>query len=67
MLSQSVVSDSLNPWTVAHQAPLYAEYITLNARLYDPKARIKVAGRKIGNFRYADNTTLMAEGEEDLS
>ena len=51
---------SWTSWTVAHQAPLYAENLTLNARLYDPQARIKVAGRKISNFRYADDTTLMA-------
>ena len=56
----------MTSWTVAHQAPLYAEYLTLNARLYDPQARIKIAGRKISNFRYADDTTLMAESEEKL-
>ena len=53
-------------WTVAHQAPLYAEYLTLNARLYDPQARIKIAGRNINNLRYADDTTLMTESKEEL-
>ena len=37
-----------------------------NARLYEAQAGIKIAGRNINNLRYADNTTLMAESEEDL-
>ena len=37
-----------------------------NARLYDAQAKIKTAGRNINNLRYADNTTLMAESEEEL-
>ena len=37
-----------------------------NARLDEPQARIKIAGRNINNFRYADDTTLMAESEEEL-
>ena len=37
-----------------------------NARLYEAQAGIKIAGRNISNFRYADNTTLMAESEEEL-
>ena len=37
-----------------------------NARLDEAQARIKIAGRNINNFRYADDTTLMAEGEEEL-
>ena len=41
---------------------LYAEYIMQNARLDDAQAGIKIAGRNISNFRYADDTTLMAEG-----
>ena len=45
---------------------LYAEYITQNARLDEAQAGIKIAGRKINNFRYADDTTLMAESEEEL-
>ena len=44
----------------------YAEYIMLNARMDEAQAEIKVAGRNINNFRYADHTTLMAESEEEL-
>ena len=42
----------------------YAEYIMWNAGLDEAQARIKIAGRNINNFRYADDTTLMAESEE---
>ena len=45
---------------------LYAEYIMRNARLEEAQARIKMAGRNINNLRYADDTTLMAESEEQL-
>ena len=45
---------------------LYAEYITRNARLEEAQAGNKIAGRNINNLRYADNTTLMAESEEEL-
>ena len=45
---------------------LYAEYIMQNARLDEAQAGIKIAGRNINNLRYADNTTLMAESEEEL-
>ena len=37
-----------------------------NARLYEAQAEIKIAGRNISNLRYADDTTLMAESEEEL-
>ena len=47
-------------------SPLYAEYIMQNARLEDSQARIKIAMRNINNVRHADDTTLMAESEEDL-
>ena len=43
---------------------LYAEYIMRNAMLDEAQARIKIAGRNINNLRYADDSTLMAEGEE---
>ena len=43
---------------------LYAEYVMQNARLDEAQAGIKIAGRKINNFRYSDDTTLMAESEE---
>ena len=45
---------------------LYAEYIIQNARLDEAQAGIKIAGRNINNLRYADDTTLMAESEEEL-
>ena len=45
---------------------LYAEYIMRNARLDEAQAGINIAGRNINNFRYADDTTLMAESEEEL-
>ena len=45
---------------------IYAEYIMQNARLDEAQARIKIAGRNINNLRYADDTTLMAESEEEL-
>ena len=45
---------------------LYAEYIMRNVRLYESQARIKIARRNINNLRYADDTTLMAESEEEL-
>ena len=44
----------------------YAEYIMRNAGLEETQAGIKIARRNINNFRYADETTLMAESEEDL-
>ena len=45
---------------------LYAEYIMRNAGLEEAQAGIKIAGRNITNLRYADDTTLMAESEEEL-
>ena len=44
----------------------YAEYIMRNARLDEAQAGIKIIGRNINNLRYADDTTLMAESEEEL-
>ena len=44
----------------------YAEYIMRNAGLTETQAGIKIAGRNINNLRYADDTTLMAESEEEL-
>ena len=44
----------------------YAEYITRNAGLDEAQAGIKIAWRNINNLRYADDTTLMAESEEEL-
>ena len=45
---------------------LYAEYIMRNARLDEAQAGIKIAGRNINNLRYTDDTTLMAESEQEL-
>ena len=52
----------LSPWLFN----LYAEYIMRNAGLDEAQAGIKIAGRNINNLRYADDTTLMAESEEEL-
>ena len=46
---------------------LHAEYILRNAGLEEAQAGIKIAGRNINNLRYADDTTLMAESEEELT
>ena len=46
---------------------LYAEYIMRNAGLEEAQAGIRFAGRNINNLRYADDTTLMAESEEELN
>ena len=45
---------------------LYAEYIMRNVGLDEAQARIKIARRNINNLRYSDDTTLMAESEEEL-
>ena len=52
----------LSPWLFN----FYADYIMRNAGLDEAQAGIKIAGININNFRYADNTTLMAENEEKL-
>ena len=44
----------------------YAEYIMRNAGLEEAQSRIKISGRNINNLRYADDTSLMAESEEEL-
>ena len=44
----------------------YADYIMRNAGLEEAQARIKIARRNINNLRYADDTTFMAESEEEL-
>ena len=46
---------------------LYAEYIMQNTRLDESQAGIKIAGRNINNLRCVDDTTLMAENEEELN
>ena len=45
---------------------LYAEYIMRNTRLEEAQARTEIAGRNINNLRYADDTTFMAESEDEL-
>ena len=45
---------------------LYEEYIMRNAGLEEAQAGIRIAGRNINNLRYADDTTFMAESEEEL-
>ena len=45
---------------------LYAEYIMRNARLEEAQAGIKIAGRNINNLRYTEDTTIMAESEDEL-
>ena len=52
----------LSPWLFN----LYAEYIMKNARLDEAQAGIKIVRRNINNLRYAGDTTLMAESEEEL-
>ena len=51
-----------SPWLLN----FYAEYIMRNTGVEEAQAGIKIAGRNINNFRYADDTTLMAESEEEL-
>ena len=45
---------------------LHAEYIIQNTGLEEAQARIKISGRNINNLRYADDTTIMAEGKDEL-
>ena len=51
-----------SPWLLRQKQ----EYIMRNAGLEETQAGIKIAGRNINNLRYADDTTLMAESEEEL-
>ena len=59
-LSVYCMGDDLSHFT------LIAEYIMRNAGLEEAQARIKIAGRNINNLRYADDTTLTAESEDEL-
>ena len=52
----------MSPWLFN----LYAKYIIRNAGLEEAQAGIKIARRNINNLRYADDTTVMAESEEEL-
>ena len=53
-------------YTVSLLINLYAEYIMRNTGLDEAQAGIKIAGRNTNNLRYADDTTLMAESEEEI-
>ena len=53
-------------WELDYKESWYAEYIMRNAGLEEAQAGIKIAGRNINHLRYADDTTLMAESEEEL-
>ena len=61
-IGQNPVTEPLSPCLFN----LYAEYIMRNAGLEEAQAGIKIVRRSINNLRYADNTTLMAESEEEL-
>ena len=53
-------------FTAVHCHPAYAEYIMWNSRLDEAQAWIKIARRNANNFRYADDTILIAESKEEL-
>ena len=61
-MGKEYIKAVLSPWLFN----FYAEYIMRSARLDEAQAGIKIAGRNINNLRYADDTTLMAESEEEL-
>ena len=61
-LGKEYIKTILSPWLFN----LYAEYIIRNPGLDEAQAGIKIAGRNINKLRYADDTTLMAESEEEL-
>ena len=62
-LGKEYIQDCLlSPWLFN----FYAEYIKRNAKLDEAQAGIKIAGRNINNLKYADDTTRMAESEEEL-
>ena len=65
--ARTILLGFLLPWMwgiFSHD--IYAEYIMWNAGLEEAQAGIKIAGRNINNLRYADDTTLMVESEEEL-
>ena len=66
-LPEFVVIHKVKGFGIANKAEvLYAEYITWNAKLDESQEGIKTARRNINNLRCADDTTLMAESEEEL-
>ena len=67
LLEKSVCRSRSNSWNwIWNNRKSHAEYIMWNARLDEAQTRIKIARRNINNLRYADDTTLMAESEEEL-
>ena len=60
------LSRCLHYYTHVNIFRLYAEYIMRNAGLEETQTGIKIAGRNINNLKYADDTTLMGESEEEL-
>ena len=66
-LTGSKLGKEFNRALYCHPAFLtYTEYVMQNVGLDEPQAEIKIIGRNINNLRYADDTTLMAESEEEL-
>ena len=61
-----IISHSKGLYIVTHLFNLHAEYIMRNAGVEETQAGIKIAGRNINNLRCADDTTLMAESEDEL-
>ena len=66
LICNSVIMSTSKLYIVTLLINLYAEYIMRNAGLEEAEAGIKIARRNINNLSYADNTTLMAESEEEL-
>ena len=64
--SGGLVFPSLSEFSTVYCINIYAEYIIRNIGLEEAQAGIKTAGRNINNIRYPDDTTFMAESEEEL-
>ena len=62
----SLLFNMLSRWVITFLLNLYAEYMLRNTGKEETQAGIKIAGRNINNLRYADDTTLMEESEEEL-
>ena len=65
-LLQGTFSTQESNWGVLNYLGFYDEYIMQNARLYESQAGNKASGENINNLRYSDDTTLMAERNEEL-
>ena len=71
LVKKQQLEADMEQWTVSKMGKdyvnaVYAEYIMQNASLDEARAGIKISGRNINNLRYADDTALMAESEEEL-